>query len=1030
MSKVFKTRGVYLALSIAAVVCVALIIAACGEDSSPTAPQTATTTADAGTSASGGKNDDKGKQDKLIICHVDGKGRYRPIEVSGNAAPAHFDHGDAAVGAEVPTEPGLVFNDECVPSIISIDVEKATNGHDADDAPGPGIRVGQDVDWTYEVANTGEVPVINVAVTDDQGVAVTCPETELAAGTSMTCTASGSAVAGQYENLGTADATSVADFPVSDDDPSHYFGEDPSIDIEKSTNGRGADSPPGPTINPGNPVEWTYVVTNTGNVKLVDVTVVDDQGVTVTCPQDTLEPGESMTCTASGTAVPGQYANIGTATGDPPHGPDVTDSDASHYISGNAGIDLEKSTNGADADQAPGPEIPEGDPVVWEYAVTNTGDIPLSAIRVEDDQGVVVSCPKDTLAVGESMVCTAAGTAISGPYSNIGTAIGAVEGGDEVSDSDPSHYFGRSAQAGIRLEKLTNGEDADSAPGPEILKGSAVNWTYVVSNTGNSMLTGISVSDDQGVRVRCPASVLAVGASMTCTGGGTAIEGQYSNLGTVTATTPEGATLSDDDPSHYIGVTTPGADVPSIDIEKSTNGFDADEAPGPALEVGDAVTWTYRVTNSGNTDLINVVVTDDQGVPVICPKTTLAQGESMTCTGNGIAVAGQYRNVGRATASTTDGTPVEESDPSHYNAGDAFVTIEKSTNGNDADSPPGPTIPVGDPITWTYVVTNTGEVPLANVSVTDDSGVSVSCPGTTLAVGQSMTCVATGTAAEGQQSNIGTVMAVSPGGRDVSDTDPSHYVGQSGQPAIKIEKATNGQDADLAPGPTVAAGDSLTWTYLVSNSGNTALVDVTVVDDQGVSVICPPEFVRPDPTTGFLTVLLNPGESMICTGNGVATLGQYQNIGTAAGKTALSGGVTVSASDPSHYIGKTLQENPGIDLEKATNGFDADQGPGPTIAPGSPVIWTYVVTNTGDVVLTNVRVLDNQEGDITCPTTVLNPGESMTCTASGIAIAGQYSNMGIALGEPPSGRSVEDRDPSSYFGGLEDNPEPDPSETS
>ena len=27
---------------------------------------------------------------------------------------------------------------------------------------------------------------------------------------------------------------------------------------------------------------------------------------------------------------------------------------------------------------------------------------------------------------------------------------------------------------------------------------------------------------------------------------------------------------------------------------------------------------------------------------------------------------------------------------------------------------------VGDPVTWTYVVTNPGNVPIANVAVTDD----------------------------------------------------------------------------------------------------------------------------------------------------------------------------------------------------------------------------------------------------------------------------------------------------------------------
>ena len=108
----------------------------------------------------------------------------------------------------------------------------------------------------------------------------------------------------------------------------------PDIDIEKLTNGVDADDPnagDAPQILPGDPVTWTYIVTNTGNVPLTNVTVTDDQGVAVSCPADTLAPGDSFTCTANGvaddllttgfTTVPGLcggfpntplYENIGT----------------------------------------------------------------------------------------------------------------------------------------------------------------------------------------------------------------------------------------------------------------------------------------------------------------------------------------------------------------------------------------------------------------------------------------------------------------------------------------------------------------------------------------------------------------------------------------------------------------------------------------------------------------------------------------------------------------------------------------------
>jgi hypothetical protein len=109
---------------------------------------------------------------------------------------------------------------------------------------------------------------------------------------------------------------------------------------------------------------------------------------------------------------------------------------------------------------------------------------------------------------------------------------------------------------------------------------------------------------------------------------------------------------------------------PSVRIQKSTNGTDAGDAPGPQIPVGDPVTWEYDVTNTGTVDLTSVAVTDDQGVSVNCNgHTTLAAGGVMTCTGSGVAVLGQYANIGTVTADWTmngnSGT-VTDSDSSHY----------------------------------------------------------------------------------------------------------------------------------------------------------------------------------------------------------------------------------------------------------------------------------------------------------------------------------------------------------------------------
>lgn len=106
-----------------------------------------------------------------------------------------------------------------------------------------------------------------------------------------------------------------------------------------------------------------------------------------------------------------------------------------------ASIDIEKHTNGMDADQAPGPLILEGDPVTWTYEVKNTGSGALSSVAVTDDKLGTI-CSLGTLAAGESDTCTANGTAVAGQYENVGTVVGTPSEGPTVSDQDASHYFG------------------------------------------------------------------------------------------------------------------------------------------------------------------------------------------------------------------------------------------------------------------------------------------------------------------------------------------------------------------------------------------------------------------------------------------------------------------------------------------------------------------------------------------------------------------------------------------------------------
>ena len=484
----------------------------------------------------------------------------------------------------------------------AIDIEKATNGHDADSPTGPFISVGGAVNWTYVVTNTGDIDLVNVAVTDDQGVAVSCPQNTLAIAEVMVCTANGVATAGQYANIGsvTGDADEPGGQTVDDSDPSHYFGEtptNPAIDIEKATNGDDADNPTGPIIPAGDPVLWTYVVTNTGDVDLDNIVVTDNQGVAVSCPLDALSPGESMECTANGIATADQYANIGSVTGDSPDDEQVEDEDPSHYYGdapSNPAIVIEKYTlvielasdnlcddfgrpsiltmiytgDGDDAtshNQDPTKVSVVGDPndePIVRILVGNKADTGDSKFKTYLDENV---------ALGDPFVIDAAAVSRDRLDANMYVFIYDLDDvllqtvNFHASCSQPLAYgdqwgaakfdgfideFGAATVAPDGPVGL--GDDADEPTGPLALVGDDILWTYVVTNIGDVTLTDVVVTDDQGVAVTCPKDTLAPGEEMNCTANGTAVAGQYANIGTVVGTAPDASEVTDNDPSHYL----------------------------------------------------------------------------------------------------------------------------------------------------------------------------------------------------------------------------------------------------------------------------------------------------------------------------------------------------------------------------------------------------------------------------------------------------------------------------------------------
>jgi hypothetical protein len=255
-------------------------------------------------------------------------------------------------------------------------IETRVNGSDADSPTGPIVAAGGNVTLSYVMANTGIVPLTSIAIVDDNGTpgttgddfspALTSGDTNsnniLDVGETWTYTATRTVVAGQRTHSGKATVVTSAQTFVKTD-PANYFGSAPTIHIETYVNGQDADSPPGPTLNYGNGATFTYVLTNTGNIAVGNVTVTDDNGTPGNTADDLnpafssgdtnsnnlLDLGETWTYSSVRNPVPGTYLNVGRATAKDSINQAVSSSDPVNYIvQANADFNGDNTVDSAD----------------------------------------------------------------------------------------------------------------------------------------------------------------------------------------------------------------------------------------------------------------------------------------------------------------------------------------------------------------------------------------------------------------------------------------------------------------------------------------------------------------------------------------------------------------------------------------------------------------------------------------------------------------------------------------------------------
>ncbi|MCM3658454.1 hypothetical protein M3147_14450 [Agromyces mediolanus] len=800
----------------------------------------------------------------------------------------------------------------------------------------------------------------------------------------------------------------------------------PSVGLTK-TAGTPTDVNGNGITDAGDTIAYEFRVENTGNTILTDPTVDDPKLGAVTCPAVTLDPGESVSCTAPVYTITaddeddGAADNTATAGATPPNGlPKVSSrpSSTSTPVERAApALVIEKSAEPQDA-----ASYQEGQEITYSFVVRNTGNVTVTDVEVteSDFSGTgtlsALSCPDDrTLAPNTSLVCTATYTLTqadvdAGQVTNSATAAGDAPDGSRVDSPEDTARVPVDADPQIALEKSVT----PSAPaGP----GETVTYEFVITNTGNVSLTDPTIDETAfggtGAPpvVDCPSGVLRPGEIVICTASyvitdADADAGGFENTATASATPPAGADPPVSAPSTArVNITA----RPDLDLSKTAS-------PDVIARAGDTVTYSFEVTNRGNVTISDIEVaegsfsgTGELG-PIDCPATSLASGETMTCTATYQVTqedvdAGTISNT--ATVGGTSPTGDAVSSPPSTATVDAppnpAVELEKRADPTTAST-------AGATIQYDFVVRNTGNVTLHGLAIDENefSGTgqlsAITCPGDTLAPGAEMTCHADYRLTQddvdaGTVTNTATARGSSPANDEASSSPANATVTIEAEPGLTLVKSADRSE--------LRVGEEITYTFVIENTGNVTLTDVTV-NDTGFTgsgslsaISCPDE-----------AAALTPGAQIECTASYTVTQadvdrGTIDNTATATGTAPTGGEVTTSPSE----VRIPQDPQPSLTLAKSVD-------PGTAAEAGTTVTYTFTVRNTGNVTLHEVGI-DELEfsgsgslSEIGCPDGPLAPGATAVCTATytitqADADAGTITNTASAHGAPPNGGTVD-----------------------
>ena len=897
-----------------------------------------------------------------------------------------------AAHPELETIPGTSSKCHCGSvDIMGLSVPVATIAVVKEANPTSLEEPGGDVTFTFTVINTdNELGVTINSLTDSiygdlNGQGDCAVPQELAPNgqsgdryaCSMTTTLSGNA--GMIEtNVVTASGVDTSGNAVSDIDDATVVINDilPSIDVIMTAS-------PDQVSEPGGDVTYTVTVTNltTQEAVTLDSLVdslygdLDGQG-DCSLPQ-TLEPGASYTCSFTASVEGNAFdliLNEVTATASDDEGNLTMDvaSETVTILDDPSAIQIVKTATPNNLDE------PGGD-VTFTFEVTNlslvdsvTLDSLMDSIYGDLTAAAGSNCatpqtlaPEDGTASGAdtytcSMTVYVAGDA-GETETNVVTAEGTDDDGVAILDDDAATVTINDVPPSVTLDNIPTLADQNTM-------GDEVTFVLQVTNTSSEAVTITALTEPQDGETdftACAAlvgTVLAPGETVSCDYTMTYNEaGAFDNMASVTVEDNETAAAADSDDAP-VTITMPPPDLTVIkDNDANGDGAFSDTETIPASAAyPKTVTYQVRITNNSIADATITAISDTPHdiTGSSCAalfNAAIAAGETKTCSFTATfanADQASVTNTFSVTAANDGGSDAEHDTSTVILAQNPAVQLNKTGSldlGADGIANPG------DVIAYSLQVTNSGNVTLSHLSVTDPMLAVVSCPSgnpiPVLSPGATETCTGSYAITQadidaGRKDNTALATGQGPQGQPAEDDD-DHSVLIQQHPSLGMVK-------DFDPN-TVTAGDANggSFTLKVSNTGNVTLYDALVADaiDTRLQVVSVSGTAGANAdsdgdaqTLEWLLSSLAPGQS--------ETITIHFVVDASVPASSVVNVATVAAEDVTATNQDTLNIVVDIDLSIVKT-FDPA-----TVAQGDVGAFTLVVSNEGPSDAAGVVVTD------------------------------------------------------------------------